>query len=1431
MPRAARAALPAIPSISDRRGARRLRRLGAATVLVLLATMLGAVASPAQALEIRSFSKVFSTNTNGDILIAANTLMTCSTTSGANAGSCAAARDATSGSSKNNDFNSQFVDVDSDATTFNSSSATLTIPAGGTVLYALLVWGGKVGAAAAPNADPALRGAARLTLPDGTVVPVSTTQVDERASDHAYQAALDVTDTVAAGGSGVYTMANVQSSSGGTDQYAGWSLVVAVSDPSAPARNLTVFTGYGVVANGDPLPTFTVSGFLTPPSGPVHTTLGAVTWEGDLGYNGDTFRLDSYDVTDARNPADNVFNSSITVDGVDAAGRNPSYANNLGMDADLYTIPESSSLPNGATSADITLTTTSETYYPGVVTFATDLYDPKLLGNKTVAEVGDTSGGTILPGDTLRYTVPVENIGLDTASGSTFFDAIPTGTTYVPGSLTVDGAPMTDAAGDDLGEYGVSGGNGHVVAYLGAGATATSGGDIPVTSGSTQHTVVFDVTVDATVTDGQKLVNAAALTYQGLTTRASSSSATNAVISPVVGTAPVPGNEPPVAAPHILSFTPAPGARDVDIAVLDGASDPDDPVASLHVVAVTDPAGGTVTVNPDGTVTYAPRDDVAGRDVFTYTIEDPAGNRMTAMVQVEVSNTAPDAVDDAVTLPANQASTVDVLTNDTDANGDALAVRSVSAASAQGGTATLVGGVVTYTPPTGFRGTDTFTYVVEDSRGGTDTATVTVTVANNPPVATDDPYGTTVAAPVAVAVLGNDSDLDGDTLTAAVASGPSHGTVSLAADGTGTYTPTAGYTGTDSFTYTVSDGHGGTDTATVTITVNGAPVAADDSAGTPGGTAATVTVLTNDSDPNDDTLTVTSATDPTHGSAVVNADGSITYTPDAGWAGPDTFDYTLSDGSLTDSATVTVTVANQDPVAVDDTGSTPVNTALVGVDVLSNDSDPNVTAGVPGQALSVTAASADHGAAVTVAGDGTLSVTPAAGYSGPVTVTYTVSDGVGGTATGTLVVTVANGVPSAAADSASTSTDTSVLVDVLANDTDPNPADTLALVPASLTDPQDSGATTRGSVAIEGGEVRYTPPAGFAGQVAFDYTVTDGTATATATVTVTVANAAPTAVDDATTTPTDTPVTTDVLGNDTDPNIPGTAQALAVMAAGADHGASVALEPDGSLTVTPAAGFAGDVTVTYTVADGAGGTDTGTLTVTVLDAAPVAVHDAVSTPYLTTVDVPVLANDTDANGDPLSVVGGSLGTPKDAHGAVRGTVTVSGDVVTYTPPAGFSGPVTFTYRVTDGVATSTATVTVVVGNAPPVASDDVVSVVGDQPIRIRVVDNDSDPDGGTLTLAAVTQPARGGTVAIVDDGLVVTPDPGYSGTLSFSYTLADEVGGTSTATVTVQVSAATAAPGSLAATGTDPRGLLALAAGLVLAGVALMAARWRSRRV
>ncbi|MFS0701592.1 beta strand repeat-containing protein [Cellulomonas sp. 179-A 4D5 NHS] len=1634
-----RAALTGTSPAPQRRLVRRSRVAVVVMSLVLAPlTVLGG-ASPAQAAPIRDFTPVFSANTNGEILVAANTLMTCSTTSGSTgAGTCAAARGATSGNYSNNDYTMQYVDVDANAATVNSSSATLTLPAGGGVLFAALVWGGRTRGTATVGNNPVLRGQAVLTVPGGTPTTVTarTADVAVAPSDGwgtAYQSWLDVTDVVAAAGSGTYTLGNVQSAARVDNNYAGWSLVVAVADPSAPARNLTVFTGLASVANGDPLPTFTVSGFLTPPSGPVRTTVGAVSYEGDMGLTGDTFTLNSTPISNALNPSNNVFNSSISDRGAQVTTRAPAYANQLGFDADLFSA--NGVLPNSATSARISLTTSSEQYFPGVVTFSTELYDPKLLGTKTVV---DDDGGQVLLGDTLTYTVPVENIGLDTASVSRFFDAIPTGTSYVPGSITVDGVPLTDAAGDDLAQYVPAGalGQGHVLAYLGAGATPALGGSIPMSTGTAQHLVTFRVRVGADATNGQRLVNAAALTYRGHTTDASSSSATNAVLSPVV-TDPVAGNAPPTASSHIVSLTPAPGARTLDVDVLAGDSDPDGD--ALRVVGVTDAAGGELTVAPDGTVTYAPRDDFAGRDVFTYTIQDTAGNRATAVVQVEVVNTAPDAVDDAPSVLASTTTAVAVLANDTDANGDTLAVRSVSPTSTRGGTVALVDGEVRYTPPAGFRGTDSFTYVVEDPRGGSDTATVHLTVTNNAPVANDDTYTVAAGASVALAVGTNDTDAEGDVLTVALVTAPSHGTVTLNAGGTGTYAPAAGYTGPDSFQYRVTDSQGATSApATVQITVNGAPVAVDDTATTTTGTAVDVDVLDGDTDPNADALTVTTVTPPDHGTAVRLPDGRVRYTPATGWAGTDTFEYTVSDGTLTDTATVTVTVANAAPVAHPDAVGTTTGTPATGIAVLANDTDPNI----PGttQTLTVTGATANNGATVVVNGGSTLTVTPAARFAGTVVVSYTVSDGAGGTATGTLTVTVDNALPTAVPDGpVDTPTNTSVLVDVLANDTDAN-GDTLTLVPGSLTTPVDAGGTTRGTVQVEDGQVRYTPPAGFSGTVTFGYTVTDpsgatsvstvtvsvanaapvavddvapaatgtvvdidvlandtdangtaltitavtppahgvvelvdgrvrytpapgyagtdtftytagdGSLTDTATVTVTVANAAPVADDETATTPTGTPVTVDVLTGDTDPNIPGTTQTLTVTgvtanngatatvdggtvtvtpapgfagtvtavytvsdgaggtdtgtltvtvenaapvavddtattrsgtpAAGvavlandtdanipgtgqtltvtgavADHGATVAVNSrDNTVTVTPAPGFAGTVTVTYTVSDGAGGTDTGTLTVAVDNAAPVAVDDSATTPYGTAVEVRPVANDTDADGDTLVLVPGSVSAPVDAGGATRGSVTVVGDVLTYTPPAGFSGEVTFTYEVTDGTARQSATVTVTVSPAAPTATPDSGAVRGDADVRIDVLGNDTDPDGGTLTLVSVTQPVHG-SVAIVGDEVVYTPEPGYTGTVSFTYTLSDGQGGTSTATVTLDVEGTVpsapapvtpvapvptapapvttpgggTASGPLAATGAEA-GLLATLASLLLAAGGVLVGLTRRRR-
>ena len=577
-------------------------------------------------------------------------------------------------------------------------------------------------------------------------------------------------------------------------------------------------------------------------------------------------------------------------------------------------------------------------------------------------------------------------------------------------------------------------------------------------------------------------------------------------------------------------------------------------------------------------------------------------------------------------------------------------------------------GEIRYTPPAGYAGTVTFTYAVSDGNGGTSTGTATVVVQNAPPVADDDTVSTATDTPTTVDVLDGDTDpnIPGTTQVLVVtgANADNGATVVVNADGTLTVTPATGFTGVITVTYTLADGAGGTDTGVLNVTVdNAAPVAVPDGpVSTPTDTSVLVNVTANDTDPNPgDTLTITpgSISAPvdgggtTRGTAVIES-GEIRYTPPAGYAGTVTFTYAVSDGNGgTSTGTATVVVQNAPPVADDDTVSTATDTPTT-VDVLDGDTDPNI----PGttQVLVVTGANADNGATVVVNADGTLTVTPATGFTGVITVTYTLADGAGGTDTGVLNVTVDNAAPVAVPDGpVSTPTDTSVLVNVTANDTDPNPGDTLTIAPGSISAPVDGGGTTRGTAVIESGEIRYTPPAGYAGTVTFTYAVSDGNGgTSTGTATVVVQNAPPVADDDTVSTATDTPTTVDVLDGDTDPNIPGTTQVLVVTGANADNGATVVVNADGTLTVTPATGFTGVITVTYTLADGAGGTDTGVLNVTVDNAAPVAVPDTATTPYLTPVEVNIVVNDTDANtGDTPTVVPGSVTFPLDAGGTLK----------------------------------------------------------------------------------------------------------------------------------------------------------------------------------
>lgn len=334
-------------------------------------------------------------------------------------------------------------------------------------------------------------------------------------------------------------------------------------------------------------------------------------------------------------------------------------------------------------------------------------------------------------------------------------------------------------------------------------------------------------------------------------------------------------------------------------------------------------ANGFVTDNNDGTLTYTPDQGFTGTERFTYSITDnTGGDRIllsTATVTIDVrpaANGAPVLAPDTAVTTKNTSVVIDVLANDTDPDGDLLSVRVVS--TPLNGAATVnPGGTITYTPSAGFVGTDTFVYQADDGKGGVEEETVTVTVTAGPnlaPVAADDTAATQNGTPVVIAVLANDTDADGDTLSVSAAGPASSGIVAVNPNGTVTYTPDAGFSGTDTFTYTVSDGAGGFDSAVVSVNVaggiNAAPNAADDMAATSADTHVIIDVLANDSDPDSDPLSVISAGGSAHGAVSVNTDGTLTYAPDAGFSGMDTFTYTISDGNGgQDTAQVTVHVS------------------------------------------------------------------------------------------------------------------------------------------------------------------------------------------------------------------------------------------------------------------------------------------------------------------------------------------------------------------------------------------------------------------------------------------------------------------------------------------------------------------------------------------
>jgi large repetitive protein len=381
-------------------------------------------------------------------------------------------------------------------------------------------------------------------------------------------------------------------------------------------------------------------------------------------------------------------------------------------------------------------------------------------------------------------------------------------------------------------------------------------------------------------------------------------------------------------------------------------------------------------------------------------------------IRISPQNDVPVANDDSYTTNEDTPLTMDVKANDSEVDGDTLSITEFT--QPQNGTVMSAEGKLLYEPAGNSNGTDTFTYGVSDGNSGKDTATVRITVnaVNDAPKAADDPYSVdedqTLTVPDgATDLLANDSDIEGDTLTAVQEVGPAHGQLTLSPDGSFTYTPDAHYNGEVTFTYKASDGNLHSDVTTVTITVNplnDEPVGTTDIKETPENTPLVLTqaeLINNDNagpaNESSQSLTVTEVKNPTHGTVKLE-NAKITFTPQANYNGPASFLYTVCDDGQpqqecsTQTATVNISVSpvNSRPEAKDASFTIKEDAAPLAIDFsklvsVVETSDSNLTYNIvvgsvkPNQGtLSGTA----HRRTFDSADD----------FNGTLTITYTVTD-------------------------------------------------------------------------------------------------------------------------------------------------------------------------------------------------------------------------------------------------------------------------------------------------------------------------------------------------------------------------------------------------------------------------------------------------------
>lgn len=970
----------------------------------------------------------------------------------------------------------------------NSSSAVLDLPAGSTILYAELIWGGSYDNNSTPTVNGALNASVTLKGPDGithTVAPnPATKQSASNQTDRGfYVCTQNVTSILQAQTTpqGTYTAGAIPGTidANNNDQNtAGWTLAVAYSNPNMKTSQLSLYVGCILTQKGVTGPIVQVTGFTAPLTGSISARLFASAISGDAQLVGDQLKVGitsppTTNLSGTNNPVNNFFASQIntllplTTDVatgklvatgsslLDTRGTfgtrnaNAASGNNISggrQGWDITSVDTSSIVTPGLNSIYLQGTTTNDTYVISSLGVQLQTDAPILQATKSA----NVTSAAI--GQTITYSFSVTNSGGNQASNLALVDVLPTGLSFVNGSFVLNGVSQPGVTYTQLSTTGVPIGN--------------PSPNLPI--GNTT-TFSFQAQVVSTSPDPQpsSYTNFGTInyTFNPFGTPISLSTQTNSVVvsNSTTPAAPVANND--------TAMTTAGTILNQSNSVLN--NDTGTGTLSVYSYTSTTTQGGMVTMVPSGasagTYTYTPPANFSGTgvnaDTFTYNITDSTAqisNNATVTITV-----LPYAVPDSVTVTENTpfVQNTSVLNNDI---GSGLFVSTYDTVSSAGGTISMApNGTYTYTPPNGFTGSDVFYYTIQDSSGQTSQTNVDVIVVpmSTPGTGTtfaNQPYnGVTTPIPSGVTITSfqNPTGIGGGV--SMTTSGPSVGAF--------TYTPPLNYSGLDTFTYTLSNGGGGTITMTVL------PVAVNDTGTTIVNTPLVqgVSVLANDAGSG---LSIIPASlnlvSLQGGTVIMNSNGTYTYTPPLNYAGQDVFTYILKDSPLGNLAQATVTIT-VDPSADPTQAITYANTPLTNA--------PSVL-GPNSQNLVVVAVQtpSDQGGSVTMNSDGTYIYIPPTGYSGLDTFDFTAQDPQGGTTIDTVTITV---IPLVFPATGTTPKNTPLQSDVnLAGDVGTG----LSVVPYTGTTAQGGTITF-----FANGAYLYTPPLNFIGEDQANFTVVD----------------------------------------------------------------------------------------------------------------------------------------------------------------------------------------------------------------------------------------------------------------------------------------------------------------------------------------------------